>query len=251
MAVLLSSFIKDAKRNYKMNNKSLIILSFIFVMILSISCFRIIPPENTLKGKAFCDSCNTVADRLFFKWQYEVGYDDKYLDSIINIINYALPKCDDEEVIYKMSLLKLSSLCAKNDYDKAFNFFDSISFDNYEYSCYKQVIFNRIHAMKHQYAEEIPERNLYLQQTVDLIHDYLAKNKLSVDSVWLNNNESTHDSIWLATFQYYHYFSILKGYKNAVKELDSLYNNHLMNEYCHDRLVNESECAQLRLFVGI
>lgn len=105
--------------------------------------------------------------------------------------------------------------------------------------------------MKHQYTEEIPERNLYLQQTVDLLHDYLAKNKLSVDSVWLNNNESTHDSIWLATFQYYHYFSILNGYKNSIKELDSLYNNHLMNEYCHERLVNESECAQLRLFLGI
>ena len=234
-----------------MKNKALIVLTSIFIIILSISCFRVPPPENALKDKSFCDSCNTVADKLFFKWQYEVEYDDKYLDSIINIINYAMPKCDNEDSKYKMSLLKLSSFCAKNDYDKAFNFFDSISFDNYEYSCYKQVIFNRIHAMKHQYTEEIPERNLYLQQTVDLLHDYLAKNKLSVDSVWLNNNESTHDSIWLATFQYYHYFSILKGYKNAVKELDSLYNNHLMNEYCHDRLVNESECAQLRLFLGI
>lgn len=231
-----------------MKNKTLIILTF--VIMLS-SCFRTIPPENTSKDNNFCDSCHTIADRLFFKWQYELVCNDKYLDSIINIVNYALPRCVDEESKYKMSLLKLSSLCAKNDFDKAFNFFDSISFDNYEYSCYKQVVFNRIHAMKYQYAEEIPQRNLYLQETVDLLHDYLSKNKLRVDSVWLNHNESSHDSLWLATFQYYHYFSILNGYKNSIKELDSLYNNHLMNEYCHERLVNESECAQLRLFLGI
>ncbi len=231
--------------------KNNVLLSWALVIMLQLSsCIRVILPEDLFKGKEFCDSCNIVTERLFHKWQWEDG-NDRYLDSAINIINYALPKCDDEQSKYEMSILKLSALCAKNEYDKAFVFFDSIKFDGYEYSCYKQVIFNRIHAMERQSIEDIPERNHYLQGAIDLLHDYLSANKLGVDSVWLNHNESTRDSLWLATFQYYHYYSILKGYKNVVKELDSLYNNRLMNEYCHERLVNEIQNAQLRLFLGI
>lgn len=229
-------------------NEVLFSLTLVLVLLLP-SCIRVVLPEDPLKGKEFCDSCNIVTGRLFHKWQWE-DRNDKYLDSVINIIDYALPKCDDGQSKYDMSLLKLSALCAKNEYDEAFVFFDSINFDDYEYSCYKQVIFNRIHAMERQSVMDISERNLYLQGTIDLLHDYLSENKLGVDSVWLNQNESTRDSLWLATFQYYHYYSILKGYKKAVKELDSLYNDRLMNEYCHERLVNESECAQLKLFLG-
>lgn len=230
-----------------MKNKALFLLTLI---PLTLSCIRIILPEDSLKGKSFCDSCQIVTGDIFNKWLWE-DRNNKYLDSVINLIDYALPRCDDEQSKYKMSLLKLSSLCAKNEYDKAFDFFDSINFDDYEYSCYKQVIFNRIHAMERQLVVDIPERNFYLQRTIDLLNDYLSKYKSDVDSVWLNQKESTRDSLWLATFQYYHYYSILKGYKNAIKEIDSLYNNRLMNEYCHERLVNESENAQLMLFLGI
>ena len=231
-----------------MKNKVLGLL--ILIPLLTLSCIRIVLPEETLKGKSFCDSCRIITGELYFKWQWE-DHNDKYLDSVISIIDYALPKCDDEHSKYKMSLLKLSSLCAKNEYNRAFDFFDSISFNDYEYLYYKQVIFNRIHAMERQSVEDITGRNLYLQNTIDLIHDYLSENKQVVDSVWLNQNEAIHDSLWLATLQYYHYFSILKGYKNAIKELDSLYYNHLINEYCYERLVNESENAQLKWFLGI
>ena len=231
-------------------NILLLFVGLTVMMTILLSCIRIIRPEDTLRGKEFCDSCNIVAVRLFDKWQWE-DRDDKHLDSVISIINYALPRCHDEQSKYEMSLIKLSSLCELNEYNKAFDFFDSIKFDDFEYSCYKKVIFNRIHAMERQSVEDITERNHYLQGTVDLLHDYLSENSVGVDSIWLNQNESTRDSLWLATFQYYHYYSILKGYKNAIKELDSLYNNHLMNEYCHDRLVNESENAQLKLFLGI
>jgi hypothetical protein len=231
-------------------NILLLLLGLTVMMTMLLSCIRIIRPEDTLRSKGVCDSCNIVAVRLFDKWQWE-DRDDKHLDSVISIINYALPRCHDEQSKYEMSLIKLSSLCELNEYNKAFDFFDSIKFDDFEYSCYKRVIFNRIHAMERQSVEDITERNHYLQGTVDLLHDYLSENSVGVDSIWLNQNESTRDSLWLATFQYYHYYSILKGYKNAIKELDSLYNNHLMNEYCHDRLVNESENAQLKLFLGI
>jgi hypothetical protein len=105
--------------------------------------------------------------------------------------------------------------------------------------------------MERQSVEDIPGRNLYLQNSIDLIHDYLSENKLDVNSVWLYQEEMTHDSLWIATLQYYHYCSILKGYEDAVKELDSLYINRLMNEYCYKRLVNESENAQLKWFLGI
>ena len=233
-----------------MKNNILLLSTLVIVFLLLSSCIRVVLPEDPLKGKSFCDSCNIVTGRLFHKWQWE-DRNDKYLDSVIRIIDYALPKCSDEQSKYDMSLRKLSSLCARNEYGKAFVFFDSIKFDGYEYSCYKQVIFNRIHAMERQSVMDIPERNLYLQGTIELLHDYLSENRLGVDSVWLNHSESTPDSLWLATSQYYHYYSILKGYKNAIKKLDSLYNNRLMNEYCHERLVNESECAQLRLFLGI
>ena len=231
-----------------MKNKVLGLL--ILIPLLTLSCIRIVLPEDSLNGKNFCDSCRTKTGELFFKWQWE-DRNDKYLDSIISIIDYALPKCDDEYSKYKMSLLKLSSLCAKNEYDRAFDFFDSINFKDYEYLYYKQVIFNRIHAMERQSVEDIPGRNLYLQNSIDLIHDYLSENKLDVNSVWLYQEEMTHDSLWIATLQYYHYFSILKGYEDAVKELDSLYINRLMNEYCYKRLVNESENAQLKWFLGI
>ena len=210
------------------------------------NCFQ----QHSLKivSDDYCDSCNKWSGYYFYHRYYLEGKEN-CLDSALFLINEALSRCEEKR--YDMSIRKLAVLCGKQKYDEAILFMDSISFAGQDYSCYKQVVFNRIHAMKYQYAEEIPQRNLYLQETVDLLHDYLSKNKLRVDSVWLNHNESSHDSLWLATFQYYHYFSILNGYKNSIKELDSLYNNHLMNEYCHERLVNESECAQLRLFLGI
>ena len=210
------------------------------------NCFQ----QHSLKivSDDYCDSCNKWSGYYFYHRYYLEGKEN-CLDSALFLIDEALSRCEEKR--YDMSIRKLAVLCGKQKYDEAILFMDSISFAGQDYSCYKQVVFNRIHAMKYQYAEEIPQRNLYLQETVDLLHDYLSKNKLRVDSVWLNHNESSHDSLWLATFQYYHYFSILNGYKNSIKELDSLYNNHLMNEYCHERLVNESECAQLRLFLGI
>ena len=229
-----------------MKNK-LILLSALFMLFVCLTnCFQ----QHSLKivSDDYCDSCNKWSGYYFYHRYYLEGKEN-CLDSALFLINEALSRCEEKR--YDMSIRKLAVLCGKQKYDEAILFMDSISFAGQDYSCYKQVVFNRIHAMKYQYAEEIPQRNLYLQETVDLLHDYLSKNKLRVDSVWLNHNESSHDSLWLATFQYYHYFSILNGYKNSIKELDSLYNNHLMNEYCHERLVNESECAQLRLFLGI
>lgn len=229
-----------------MKNK-LILLSALFMLFVCLTnCFQ----QHSLKivSDDYCDSCNKWSGYYFYHRYYLEGKEN-CLDSALFLINEALSRCEEKR--YDMSIRKLAVLCGKQEYDEAIMFMDSISFAGQDYSCYKQVVFNRIHAMKYQYAEEIPQRNLYLQETVDLLHDYLSKNKLGVDSVWLNHNESSHDSLWLATFQYYHYFSILNGYKNSIKELDSLYNNHLMNEYCHERLVNESECAQLRLFLGI
>ena len=231
-----------------MKNKILFFLTL--VSLLTSSCIRIILPEDPIKGKSFCDSCKIVTGELFFKWQWE-DRNDHYLDSIVSIVDYALPRCEDVQSKYKMSILKLSALGAKNEYDKAFDFFDSIKFDEYEYSCYRQVVFNRIHAMECQFIEDISKRNLYLQETIDLLHDYLSANKIGVDSVWLNQSETTQDSLWLATIQYYHYYSILKGQTIAIKELDSFYNHHFMNDYCHDILVDESENAQLKLFLGI
>lgn len=225
-------------------------MTSVIVMMLISSCIQIIPPENPLDDKNFCDSCNIVTGRLFFEWHYVNG-NDKYLDSVINIINYALPRCDDSEAKFDMSLRKLSSLCARNEYDKAYGFFDSIEFDGHEYSCYKQVIFNRLHAMECLSVENIPERNLYLQKNIDLLQEYLLENKLSVDSVWQNKNETTRDSIFLATMQYYHYSSILRGRKKVVKELDSMYNNHMMNDFCLEQLKYESDGSQLKLFLGI
>lgn len=221
-----------------------------FVIMIQFSCIRIVMPEDSLKGKDFCDSCDIVTGRIFFEW-HNVNGDDKYLDSVINIINYALPRCDDSKAKFDMSLRKLSSLCARNEYDKAYGFFDSIEFDGHEYSCYKQVIFNRLHAMECLSVEDIPERNLYLQKNIDLLQEYLSENKLSVDSVWQNANEATWDSLLFATIQYYHYSSILRGRKKVVKELDSLYNNHIMNDFCFEQLKYENDGSQLKLFLGI
>lgn len=233
-----------------MKNRVLFILTLTIVIELQPSCIRFVKPEDPLKDKDFCDSCDIVTGRLFFEW-HNVNGDEKYLDSVINIINYALPRCDDSEAKFDMSLRKLSSLCAKNEYDKAYDFYDSVDFDGHEYSCYKQVILNRLHAMECLSIENISERNFYLQEIVDLLQEYLSENKLSVDSVWQNKNETTRDSLFLATMQFYHYSSILRGYKKVVKELDSLYNNHKMNDFCFEQLKYESESSQLKLFLGI
>lgn len=229
-----------------MKNKLKLFIGLFSLISCLTNCFQ----QHSLKivSDDYCDSCNQWSGYYFYHRYYLEGKEN-CLDSALFLINEALSRCEEKR--YDMSIRKLAVLCGKQKYDEAILFMDSISFAGQDYSCYKQVVFNRIHAMKYQYAEEIPQRNLYLQETVDLLHDYLSKNKLGVDSVWLNHNESSHDSLWLATLQYYHYFSILNGYKNSIKELDSLYDNHLMNEYCHERLVNESECAQLRLFLGI
>ena len=92
---------------------------------------------------------------------------------------------NDERSKHELSLLKLSSLCAKNEYDKAFNFIDSIEFDDYEYSCYKQVILNRIHVMERQSVEDIPERNFYFREAVDfafIILKHSGQNAVSLFS---------------------------------------------------------------------
>ena len=114
-----------------MKNNILLLSTLVIVFLLLSSCIRVVLPEDPLKGKSFCDSCNIVTGRLFHKWQWE-DRNDKYLDSVIRIIDYALPKCSDEQSKYDMSLRKLSSLCARNEYGKAFVFFDSIKFDGYE-----------------------------------------------------------------------------------------------------------------------
>ncbi len=162
-----------------MKNKALLLLALVQVMTLS--CIRIIPTEAPLKGKSFCDFATLWQENFFFRWQWDEGKDN-YLDSAIHINNYVLPRSNDERSKHELSLLKLSSLCAKNEYDKAFNFIDSIEFDDYEYSCYKQVILNRIHAMERQSVEDIPERNFYLREAVDLLHDYLTNHKVGFGS---------------------------------------------------------------------
>ena len=233
-----------------MKNKVLFILTSVFLITLQPSCIRIVSPEDSLKGTDFCDSCDMATGRLFFEW-HNVNGDDKYLDSVINIINYALPRCEGSQAKFDMSLRKLSSLCAKNEYDQANDFFDSIDFSGHEYSRYKQVIFNRIHAMESQSIEDISERNHYLQENIDLLQEYLSENQLELDSVWQNMNEMGHDSLFFATIQYYHYSSILRGREKVIKELDSLYNSHRMNDYCLEQLKYESECSLLKLFLGI
>lgn len=228
--------------------------SWIAVLVLMtclLSCIRFDTLGNSQVNDVFCDSCDRISSYYFFDRYYLEG-EEEYLDSAINTINLAIPKCVHSDLIYDFSIRKLAALCGKKEYDQAISFLDSIDFRGHDHSCYKQVVFNRIHAMKCQSMEDIAGRNLYLQGIAELLQDFLAENKSVVDSVWLNIDDKSYDSLLFATTQYYYYLSVLNGEQRATMELDSLYSNGRMNMACLERLKRSCNYScRFMVFLGL
>ena len=167
------------------------------------------------------------------------------------LIDEALPRCEEKQ--YDLSIRKLAVLCGKQEYDRAISFMDSICFVGHDYSCYEAVIRRRIQAMKCQNIGDIPERNRYLQEIIDILENYLANNSAAVDSVWENIDwEYQYDSIVMSTNQYYLYLSVLKGGDFTYRKLDSLYINGKINSVGLEVLQNT--CAsrgEFMIFKGV
>lgn len=231
-----------------MKNKSIVFI----VLFLLTGCLTNCIQRTSLKivSNDFCDSCNKWSGYYFYHRYYLEGYDN-CLDSALMLIDEALPRCEEE--LYDLSIRKLAVLCGKQEYDKAISFMDSISFVGHNYSCYEPVIRRRIHAMKCQSEGDIPERNRYLQEIIDILENFLANNAGAVDSVWKNIDWEYHeDSIVLATNQYYLYLSVLKGWGCTDRKLDSLYYNGIINQMGFEIL--QSTCAsgaEFMVFKGI
>lgn len=231
-----------------MKNKTIVII----VLFLLTGCLTSCIQQHSLKivSDDFCDSCNKWSGYYFYHRYYLEGYDN-CLDSALMLIDEALPRCEEE--LYDLSIRKLAVLCGKQEYDKAISFMDSISFVGHNYSCYEPVIRRRIHAMKCQSDGDIPERNRYLQEIIDILENYLTNNATAVDSVWKNIDwEYNDDSIVLATNQYYLYLSVLKGGDFTYRELDSLFINGKINSVGLDILQNT--CAsrgEFMVFKGV
>lgn len=215
------------------------------------SCNQSESMKDSIIYEDYCDSCNRFSGYYFSKYYNEL--DPMFLDTALGIINNALKICKDPETKYIISLRKVASLCGKQQYDKSISFLDSIDSNNWPYEGYKQVLYNRINAMKCQQSEDICERNRYLQNNIDLLSKHLERSKNAVDSIYKGKIifvEEQKDSITLPFLQYYYYKSVLVGKKKMKKELDSLRNNNVMSDDCYEHIMNNCQ-ERFMVFTGL
>lgn len=173
------------------------------------------------KKDDWCQSVVKETADLIFK--YQMSDNTEYLDSALYLSNKALGKCSEFNVL--LISRKLDILAKKQDFTEATLFIESIEtplIKDLDY--YNSYLLQRFLAMQYQLKGDTLKRNDCLKMIIQMLEEFMEKNKNELDSLILHEDvdELLRNSLSIPYIQYYYTKAVLLGIDESKAELDSL-----------------------------
>lgn len=184
----------------------------IFLSFICIQC-------NTQEQVDKCHINNEKSARCIL--EYQMTGNTTCLDSALFYINEVFGACQND---YGLALRKVAIYTEKRDYEQAIDFIDSLDRRLYYLPYYKNLVLNRVKAMKAQSEGDPVTRNKFINAIILEVGDYMVQHKNEIDSfIKLPNIQSILTSRFnMIPIQYYYYKSMVEGIDKTKSQVDSL-----------------------------
>lgn len=223
-------------------------------------CTRV--KNNT--SECYCDSISLKTKYLFYDYlgmhfvydsesiepfDYEKCYDERFLDSIITLIDKNEEFCSDTQYGGVLSLNRIIAYSHKHDYYKCLKYAEMLN-DSVVGSTYKYIVVNRIKAMIAQDKGDTLAKNKIITHIVDTLESIVPKHEIDSIMSFRSADSLIRYSKFIYLCQYYYYLSQIKGYENVRKQLYSEYYDST-DIFMDDYLICQPDEKDFMIFDGL